>query len=153
MAEATDLFLALGSVVKRLRHNPLPGADEKSSALRQFNPAPRHVAALVQVALDGPLTISELAERLRVSLATTSQVVSDIEEWELVTKTTDPADRRRTLVAIADAHRPLIRAMIDQRLKPLQRTLQRLEPDQRVSFLQGLVVLADELDHTKEAAR
>jgi DNA-binding MarR family transcriptional regulator len=153
MAEATDLFLALGAVVKRLRHNPLPGGDDRHSALRQFNPAPRHVAAMVQVALDGPLTISELAERLRVSLATTSQVVSDIEEWDLVTKTTDPADRRRTLVAITDTHRPLIRAMIEQRLKPLQRTLQRLEPDQRAAFVQGLAILADELDHAKETAR
>jgi DNA-binding MarR family transcriptional regulator len=153
MAEATELFLALGGVVKRLRHNPLPGGDDAQAPLRAANPAPRHVAALVQVALDGPIGMSELAERLHVSLATMSQVVSELGEWKLVERATDTTDRRRALVSIATEHRPLIRAMIDQRLRPLQRTLQRLEPDQRAAFLQGLTVLAEELDQAKENER
>jgi DNA-binding MarR family transcriptional regulator len=74
-----------------------------------------------------------------------SQVVTELGEWGLIERTTDDADRRRTLVSVAAAHRPLTRAIIDQRLRPLQRTLRRLEPDEAAALLRGLVVLADEL--------
>lgn len=139
----TELFLALGAVVKRLRHSPLPGADHP--ALGGGQPAPRHIAALLQIATDGPIGMSELAERLHVSLATTSQVVTELGDWGLIERTTDEADRRRTLVSVAAAHRPLTRAIIDQRMRPLQRTLRRLEPDEGAALLRGLVVLAEEL--------
>ena len=61
-------------------------------------------------------------------------------------------------MSVAAAHRPLTRAIIDQRLRPLQRTLRRLEPDEAAALLRGLVVLADELDTaattpTKEMSR
>jgi DNA-binding MarR family transcriptional regulator len=154
----TELFLALGSVVKRLRHSPLPGAEHGHAELGNAQPAPRHIAALLQIAADGPIGMSELAEKLHVSLATTSQVVTDLGEWGLIERSTDTADRRRTLVSVAAAHRPLTRAIIDQRLRPLQRTLRRLEPDEAAALLRGLVVLADELDTaattpTKEMSR
>jgi DNA-binding MarR family transcriptional regulator len=139
------LFLALGSVVKRLRHSPLPGADHGHAAFANAHPAPRHIAALLQIAADGPIGMSELAERLHVSLATTSQVVTELGDWGLIERSSDDADRRRTLVSVASAHRPLTRAIIDQRLRPLQRTLRRLEPDEAAALLRGLVVLAEEL--------
>ena len=142
----TELFVALGSVVKRLRHSPLPGADQAhGGALAGANPAPRHIAALLQIATDGPIGMSELADRLHVSLATMSQVVTELADWGLIERTSDEADRRRTLVSVAAAHRPLTRAIIDQRMRPLQRTLRRLEPDEATALLRGLVVLAEEL--------
>jgi hypothetical protein len=122
----TELFLALGAVVKRLRHNPLPGTEQGHAAFGGAHPAPRHIAALLQIAADGPIGMSDLAERLHVSLATTSQVVTELGEWGLIERSTDDGDRRRTLVSVAAAHRPLTRAIIDQRLRPLQRTLRRL---------------------------
>jgi DNA-binding MarR family transcriptional regulator len=148
----TELFLALGSVVKRLRHSPLPGADQGHALLAGAQPAPRHIAALLQIATDGPIGMSELAERLHVSLATASQVVTELADWGLIERTGDEADRRRTLVSVAAEHRPLTRAIIDQRLRPLQRTLRRLEPDEAAALLRGLVVLAEELGAVKTAA-
>ena len=142
---STELFIALGAVVKKLRHNPLPGADQGHSVLAGSQPAPRHIAALLQIATDGPIGMSELADRLNVSLATTSQVVTELGEWGLIERTTDEADRRRTLVSVAAEHRPLTRAIIDQRMRPLQRTLRRLEPDEAAALLRGLLVLAEEL--------
>jgi DNA-binding MarR family transcriptional regulator len=143
-AEATDLFLALGAVVKRLRRNPLPPHEGLTAA----NPAPRHVAALVQVASEGRIGMSELADRLSVSLATVSQLVTELADWGLVERSTDETDRRRTHVMIAPAHQATIRALIESRLRPLERTLHRLEPDERAALLRGLVVLAEELDLT-----
>lgn len=141
----TELFLALGSVVKRLRHNPLPGADASHAALGNAQPAPRHIRALLQIATDGPIGMTELADRLHVSLATMSQVVTELGEFGLIERHSDESDRRRTLVSVAAEHRPMTRAIIDQRLRPLQRALRRLEPDEAAALVRGLVVLAEEL--------
>ena len=80
------------------------------------------------------------------------------EDRGLVERSPDPGDRRRTLVSIADEHRAGIRAIFDQRLRPLDRTLRRLEPDERGGLIAGLMVLAEELDRanaetTKETTR
>jgi DNA-binding MarR family transcriptional regulator len=137
----TELFLALGAVVKRLRHRPLPD----HAALHGAPFAPRHIAALLQIGQEAPVGMSELAERMHVSLATMSQVVSDLESWGLVERASDAADRRRTLVSVAAEHRDNIRAIQEQRLRPLSRALRRLEPDERAALVRGLEVLAEEL--------
>src|SRR4051794_25557439 len=146
--EATELFIALGAVVKRLRRNPLPADEALREAMVGMAPAPRHITALVQVAAEDRLGMGELAERLSISLATTSQVVSDLADWGLVERSTDDTDRRRTYVTVAPEHQTTIRALLDSRLRPLDRTLRRLEPDERAAFVRGLAVLADELDQT-----
>ena len=140
--DGSDLLIALGAVVQRLKNRPLP--EHASLSGRPF--APRHVSTLLQIAQAAPLGMSELAERMNVSLATVSQVVTDLEEWGLVERTTDPADRRRTLVNVAAEHRPTTQLILDQRLRPLDRTLRRLEPDERTALIRGLGVLAEELD-------
>src|SRR3954469_15400624 len=147
-AEATELFLALGAVVKRLRHNPLPNDEALREAMTGMAIAPRHIAALMHVASEGRLGMGELAERLSISLATASQVVADLADWGLLERSTDDSDRRRTFVTVAPEHQTTIRALLDSRLRPLERTLRRLEPDERAAFVRGLSVLAEELDHT-----
>jgi len=143
--DATELFLALGAVVKRLRRNPGPG-EALGAALAGANPAPRHVSALLQVASEGRLGMTELADRLQVSLATASQVASDLADWGLIERSTDKADRRRTYVTIAAVHQEPIRALLDSRLHPLERALRRLEPDEQCALVRGLTVLAEEFD-------
>jgi DNA-binding MarR family transcriptional regulator len=149
ITEATDLFIALGAVMKRLRRTSIPDDDRLRAALTRSSPAPRHIAALLHVAGEGPIGMSELAERLGVSLATASQVVGELDEWGLVERKTDATDRRRTLVTVAAEHRPVTRALLDTRLKPLQRTLRRLAPQERSALVRGLSVLAEELDQAK----
>jgi DNA-binding MarR family transcriptional regulator len=140
--DSSDLLIALGAVVKRLKNRPLP----EHSSLSGMPFAPRHISTLLQIAQAAPLGMSELAERMNVSLATVSQVVTDLEEWGLVERTTDSGDRRRTLVNVAAAHRPTTRLILEQRLRPLDRALRRLEPDERTALIRGLGVLAEELD-------
>lgn len=149
-AEATELFFALGAIVQRLRKHPLP----RHEGLIAASPAPRHIAALVQVSSEGRIGMSELADRMSVSLATVSQLVTELADWGFVERTTDTADRRRTHVTVAPAHQATIRAIIESRLRPLERTLHRLEADERAALLRGLVVLAEELDRApSETAR
>lgn len=151
--QATELFLALIGVVKRLRRHPLTVSDELSAALHGAGPAPRHIAALVHVGTEGTIGMSELAERLSVSLATLSPVIAELADWGLVVRTTDEADRRRTLVSLAPEHETTIHALLDSRLRPVERALQRLEPDERAAVIRGLTALADELDQMKEHTR
>lgn len=152
-SDSTALLIALGAVVKRIKHRPIP----ENPALQGVPFAPRHISMLLQVAQDGPIGMSELAERMQVSLATASQVVGDLETWGLVVRETDSNDRRRTLTSVAPQHRAHVRAIFEQRLRPLDRTLRRLEPDQRAGLIQGLMTLAEELDRAavtaKEATR
>ena len=148
-AEATELFFALGGVIKRMRRHPSPN-DGLAATLQAVTPAPRHIRALVHVAMAGRLGMSELADRLSVSLATASQVVTDLADWGLVARSTDDTDRRRTFVAVAPEHEPAILAMLESRLRPLERSLRRLEPDERAAFLRGLTVLAEEMDAISE---
>lgn len=152
-AAATDLFIALGAVVKRLRRNPIPADESLREAMAGMALAPRHIAALLQVASADRLGMSELAERLSVSLATASLVVTDLADWELVERSTDDSDRRRTFVTVAAAHRATIRALLDSRLQPVERTLRRLEPDERAAFIRGLTFLRKELDVMMETTR
>lgn len=146
--ESSDLLIALGAVVKRVRNRPLA----ENSSLHGVPFAPRHVSTLLQIGQDAPISMSELAVQMNVSLATMSQVVTDLEEWSLVERKTDPADRRRTLVSVAPEHRPAIRAIFEHRLRPLDRALRRLEPDERIALIRGLTVLAEELDRTDKPA-
>ena len=151
--DATDLFIAVGAVVKRLRRMPLPGAAGLEK-LHGAGPAPRHIAALLHIAANEPIGMSELAERLHVSLATMSQVVTELGDWGLVVRTSDENDRRRTFVSVAAEHRPLTSALVEQRLRPVQRTLDRLSPDDAAALIRGLAVFAEELDTTlKESAQ
>ena len=62
--------------------------------------APRHLALLAYLQYDGPLTVSELADRLEVAPTTVSLMVGDLSRHGIVTREEDDADRRRRIVAI-----------------------------------------------------
>src|SRR3954451_9038458 len=109
-ADATEVYIALGDVVKRLRRHPLPADEALRNAMAGMSPAPRHIFALMQVASEDRIGMSDLAERLQISLATASQVVTDLVDWGLLARSTDDVDRRRTFVTVAPAHQATIRA-------------------------------------------
>ena len=50
---------------------------------------------------DGPLTVSQLADRLDVAPTTVSLVVGDLSRHGILTRAEDDVDRRRRIVAIA----------------------------------------------------
>jgi DNA-binding MarR family transcriptional regulator len=144
---AADLLSALRTVMKRLERTQIPAADAETEARwRDAPPAPRHIAALMQVVGDEGMSVSTLAGRLGVSLATASQVVTDLEAGGLVQRDEDPDDRRRTLVTITETHRALAQAILDTRLRPVQRALDRMKPAEQRAVVRGLQLIADELD-------
>lgn len=145
-AGAAELLAAFHTVVKLLERLPLPADAATRAQWQESPPAPRHVVALMRVVTREGMSVSELAAGLGVSLATASQVVTDLEASELLERYTDPTDRRRTLLRVAAAHRQIADALLDVRLRPVQRALDRLRPADRRGLIRGLELVAEELE-------
>jgi DNA-binding MarR family transcriptional regulator len=110
-------------------------------------PAPlgrRHVAALEQLR-DGPVTVSELAFRLGLTLPTVSGVLADLDRAGFVERHADPADRRRTIVQMTPAQSALIAQWLDGAASPIARVLDKLDPDEQEAFLKAMNLLEIEL--------
>jgi DNA-binding MarR family transcriptional regulator len=106
--------------------------------------SPRHVAALEQIR-DGSITVGELASRLGLTLPTVSGVLADLDRAGFVERHPDPADRRRTIVAIVPAQAALIGEWLDGAAKPLARVLDKLSPSEQDAFLKAMDLLEAEL--------
>ncbi|CAM4055110.1 MarR family transcriptional regulator [Nocardia ninae] len=100
------MVLLMPRLVGRAKRLPVP------AALQSFELAPRHLSLLTYVLLDGPVTVNELAKRLQVAPTTVSLMVADLDRQGVVNRQTDDNDRRRTLVTIADSHRPAVAAWL-----------------------------------------
>jgi DNA-binding MarR family transcriptional regulator len=105
---------------------------------------PRHVAALQQIR-GGPVTVSELAARLDLTLPTVSGVLADLDRAGFVERRPDPADRRRTIVAITPARAALIGEWLDGAASPIARVLDKLSPSEQEAFLKAMDLLETEL--------
>lgn len=95
----------------------------------------RHIAMLISLAIEGPATVSELAERLDMSVAHASLVVGELARAQLVDREHDPDDRRRIVVSISEIAKPDIAEMRRRRSAPLQRFLDELEPAEADAFI------------------
>jgi DNA-binding MarR family transcriptional regulator len=105
---------------------------------------PRHVAALQQLR-GGQVTVGELAARLGLTLPTVSGVLADLDRAGFVERHSDPADRRRTIVAITPDQGALIGAWLDGAASPVARVLDQLSPSEQEAFLKAMDLLEIEL--------
>ena len=105
---------------------------------------PRHIAALEQL-LDRPLTVGELAAGLGLTLPTVSGVLADLDRAGFIARHPDPADRRRTIVAITPAQGALIGEWLDGAVSPVARVLDQLSPGEQEAFLKAMDLLEIEL--------
>ena len=104
----------------------------------------RHVPVLMNVTLEGELSVSDLAHKLELSLSATSLMVGELSRAGLLERAEDEHDRRRTLVRVAEPYRDDVDAWLQERLDPLRRTLERLSPRARANFLEGWRILHEE---------
>ena len=110
----------------------------------------RHATALLSVALYGPMTVTQLATRHHAMVKTASLIAVELERAGLIERREDPADRRRTIVAIAKGKEQAVDAGLTKRAAPLQRALDRLTPAQRDGLIASLEVLGEELSRERE---
>ena len=114
---------------------------------------PRHIPVLSYLLLDGPMSVSELAERLGLALPTTSLMTRDLESAGLVDRAEDPADRRRRQIGIRAKHREAVEGWLSQRAEPIRAALERLSPAQRWALSYGMQVLAEEFSRENQSTR
>jgi DNA-binding MarR family transcriptional regulator len=108
------------------------------AVLQSLDLAPRHLSLLSYLLLDGPLSISELAERLEVAPTTVSLLVSELAGKGVLVRRADGADRRRHIVDIAEPNRAAIEQWLAPGARAWQRALAPLTPAQRSTFVATL---------------
>ena len=135
---------------------PQPHHDHGSSqlgldrAMKAHRLGPRHITALLSVALYGPLSVTQLAERHHMLVKTASLIAVELEAAGVLERSEDPADRRRTIVAIARGKERAIEQGLNRRAAPIRRTLDRLSPAERRGLIAGLEVLGEELSRARD---
>src|SRR5262245_13538817 len=148
MKEATDLLTLLSGVLVGLKKSPpksSPKHDQLHDAFEKSELGERHVAPLVALVIGGPASVSELAERIGLTPATTSLLVGELSRAGFVQRREDEADRRRTIVSIDESIEEVVRPSLRETLAPLDRALARMSAAQRRDFMDGLRVLNEEI--------
>jgi DNA-binding MarR family transcriptional regulator len=105
----------------------------------------RHGGVLAQLAPSPPLSVTELAGRIGVSLSTASELVGDLSRAGVVARREDPDNRRRTLVSISDDWREVVQGVVAERSAPLVAALGDLSPRDLEGFVRGLAAWAREV--------
>jgi MarR family transcriptional regulator, organic hydroperoxide resistance regulator len=91
----------------------------------------------------GPLPIGQIADMLGVGQPTASHLVDRLVQVELVVRTEDSLDRRRTLAQLSPDGVQLAEQLRQVRSEPLQRWLAQLDGAALTALQQGLAALAD----------
>lgn len=78
---------------------------------------PQYLVLLVLWETDGPLSVSELGERLRLDSGTLTPLLKRLELAGIVQRARDAADERRVLISLTDAGRALEERVADVPLR------------------------------------
>ena len=124
-----SMLLLMPRLVGRAKRLPVP------AALWGMDLAPRHLALLAYLQYDGPLTVSELADRLEVAPTTVSLMVGDLSRRGVLTREEDDADRRRRIVAIAPDYAAPITEWLSGSAAAWTEVLEALTPAQRATIV------------------
>ncbi|MDA8357016.1 MAG: MarR family winged helix-turn-helix transcriptional regulator [Actinomycetota bacterium] len=149
--QASELLLSFARLMRNSRHEEAAPSHIKT-LLRSGELAPRHLGVFAVIALDGPLSVSELARQEGFALSTASLLVTQLADAGLVERREDPGDRRRTVVSVAPAHRRESEEVLASKLAPLRRALERMGKERAAALVQGLRFLAEEVGRTSSGS-
>jgi len=142
IARLAPLLPQLGLALKR-RRGELPPALKQAGGLGE-----RHLGALISLAIAGPATVSELGERMDMSLAHASLIVRDLADAGLVERDNDEQDRRRIIVSLSEAAKPAVAQMRDRHAGALGRFVSEFDDDDEAKrFIDQLTRLVECLRH------
>jgi DNA-binding MarR family transcriptional regulator len=141
---AVELAILLTEVVHAAKRRSGAPAPKLAAAAEREGLGPRHAPVLFAVAFASGLSVSQLAERVGLSLATTSLLVGELSRAGILTRSEDERDRRRTIVTISEEYEDWVSAWVAQVVEPMRRALERLSPRARADFMRGLRILSEE---------
>jgi DNA-binding MarR family transcriptional regulator len=98
---AQELRVAIGRLSRRMR--------QIYAVNQPAGPSFTEIAVLARLEREGATSPGELAARERVTSQAIASVIRELEERALVTRSPDPADGRKTVVAITGAGGALLR--------------------------------------------
>jgi DNA-binding MarR family transcriptional regulator len=124
---AADFRVAVGQLVRRLRSENLFPLT--------------HTWVLGRIDREGPASVSDLAQALRVRPQSMAQTVGDLEADGLVERNPDPDDRRRALVSLTDAGQARLGADRAAREGWLVRALEELPDSDRETIERSVEIL------------
>ncbi|WP_019819083.1 MarR family transcriptional regulator [Saccharomonospora saliphila] len=118
-------MLLMPRLVGRIKRLPPP------DRLRSFDLAPRHLSLLSLLLLDGPQTVSRLAEGLSLAPTTVSLIVGELSRKGVVVRREDETDRRRRIIDIDADSRPAISQWLSPGARAWRHALAPLTDAQR----------------------
>jgi DNA-binding MarR family transcriptional regulator len=122
------------------RAGDIPAALRSAGQLGQ-----RHVGMLVMLAISGPLSVSELAQRAGITVAHASLVVGELAKAGLVIREHDERDRRRILVSLSGTAKPAVAEMRRRHAEPVLDFLRQLDEPRAEEFISTLSLLLTHL--------
>lgn len=129
--QGNDLRLAVFRLARRLRaHHTDDGLSDG-----QF-------VVLVTLHLHGPHTLTELAERERVSAPSMNRTVNCLEERGLLVREPDGDDRRKSNIRLTEAGTSLVTATVRKRDAWLTEQLGELSDEERVIVARAAEIMA-----------
>lgn len=113
---------------------------------------PAQVKVLLQLGTRRQMTVGEIAAALSCSMPAASELVDRLVDAGHLLRASDPADRRRVLIAPTPAARQIGVHLRELREAQVRCALDQLAPEERPIFIKSLEALVTGLTHTQQAA-
>src|SRR5918999_1095759 len=117
-----------------------------------FGLTPAQVKVLLQLATRQQMTVGEIAAALDCSMPAASELVDRLVDAGHLLRASDPADRRRVLIAATPASQRISARLRELREAQVRYALDQLEPEERSTFIKSLEALVTGLTHTQQAS-
>jgi DNA-binding MarR family transcriptional regulator len=113
---------------------------------------PAQVKVLLQLGSRRQMTVGEIATALDCSMPAASELVDRLVDAGHLLRASDPADRRRVLVAATPASERISTDLCELRKAQVRHALDQLEPEERPIFIKSLEALIAGLAHAQGAS-
>jgi len=117
-----------------------------------FGLTPAQVKVLLQLGARRQMTVGEIAAALSCSMPAASELVDRLVDAGHLVRASDPADRRRVLIAPTPAAQRISAHLRELREAQVRYALNQLEPEERPTFIKSLEALITGLTHTQHAS-
>jgi DNA-binding MarR family transcriptional regulator len=95
------------------------------------------------VSLEGPQTVSALAERLDVHASTMTRMCSRLVARGLVVRTPSAIDRREVVIELTAPGQSLVDVVLDKRRREIDAVVRRMTPDDRARVVSALELFSE----------